>query len=82
MRVLVADDHSLFRDGIVSLLQAAGFTVIGQVGNVLHNTLKLGKAGRKRHAGRRPHGRGICQNAVDHPMGGGRGPGCAEESCL
>jgi DNA-binding NarL/FixJ family response regulator len=33
MRVLVADDHSLFRDGIVSLLEAAGFTVIGQVGD-------------------------------------------------
>ncbi len=33
MRVLVADDHSLFRDGIVSLLEAAGFTVVGQVGN-------------------------------------------------
>ena len=33
MRVLVADDHSLFRDGIVSLLEAAGFDVVGQVGN-------------------------------------------------
>jgi DNA-binding NarL/FixJ family response regulator len=33
MRVLVADDHSLFRDGIVSLLEAAGFEVVGQVGN-------------------------------------------------
>jgi len=33
MRVLVADDHSLFRDGIVSLLEAAGFEVIGQVGD-------------------------------------------------
>ena len=35
MRVLVADDHSLFRDGIVSLMQAAGFTVVGQFGNGL-----------------------------------------------
>lgn len=33
MRVLVADDHSLFRDGIISLLEAAGFEVVGQVGN-------------------------------------------------
>ena len=33
MRVLVADDHTLFRDGITSLLQAAGFTVVGQVGS-------------------------------------------------
>jgi len=33
MRVLVADDHSLFRDGLVSLLEAAGYTVVGQAGN-------------------------------------------------
>ena len=33
MRVLVVDDHSLFRDGIVSLLEAAGFTVVGQAGD-------------------------------------------------
>ncbi len=33
MRVLVADDHPLFRDGIVSLLEAAGFEVVGQVGD-------------------------------------------------
>jgi DNA-binding NarL/FixJ family response regulator len=33
MRVLVVDDHSLFRDGLVSLLEAAGYTVVGQAGN-------------------------------------------------
>ena len=33
MRILVADDHSLFRDGLVSLLEAAGYTVVGQAGN-------------------------------------------------
>ena len=33
MRILVADDHSLFRDGLVSLLEAAGFEVVGQVGD-------------------------------------------------
>jgi DNA-binding NarL/FixJ family response regulator len=44
MRVLVADDHSLFRDGIVSLLEAAGFEVVGQVGNgeaAVSETLRL-----------------------------------------
>lgn len=44
MRVLVADDHSLFRDGIVSLLEAAGFDVVGQVGNgeaAVSETLRL-----------------------------------------
>lgn len=44
MRVLVADDHSLFRDGIVSLLEAAGFDVVGQVGNgqeTIHEAQRL-----------------------------------------
>ena len=44
MRVLVADDHSLFRDGIISLLEAAGFTVVGQVGDgqaAVEATLRL-----------------------------------------
>jgi len=46
---------------------------IGQLGNVEHMSVRLGKAGRKRHLGRRPHVRGMCQNPVDHPMGGGEG---------
>lgn len=46
---------------------------IGQVGNVDHSLVKLGKAGRKRHMGRRPHVRGTAMNPVDHPMGGGEG---------
>jgi DNA-binding NarL/FixJ family response regulator len=44
MKVLVADDHSLFRDGIISLLEAAGFEVVGQVGNgqlAVEDTLRL-----------------------------------------
>lgn len=44
MKVLVADDHSLFRDGIISLLEAAGFEVVGQVGNgrmAVEETLRL-----------------------------------------
>ncbi len=46
---------------------------IGQVGNVEHNTITYGKAGRKRHLGIRPTVRGGAMNAVDHPLGGGRG---------
>ena len=46
---------------------------IGQVGNIEHNTITLGKAGRKRHIGVRPTVRGAAMNAVDHPLGGGRG---------
>jgi len=46
---------------------------IGQVGNIEHENLSLGKAGRKRWLGRRPHVRGVAMNPVDHPMGGGEG---------
>ncbi|GAB4030700.1 MAG: 50S ribosomal protein L2 [Elusimicrobiota bacterium] len=46
---------------------------VGQVGNVEHNTITYGKAGRKRHVGIRPTVRGGAMNAVDHPLGGGRG---------
>ncbi|HEY8531097.1 MAG TPA: 50S ribosomal protein L2, partial [Limnochorda sp.] len=46
---------------------------IGQVGNVDHENEVLGKAGRKRWLGRRPHTRGSAMNPVDHPHGGGEG---------
>jgi large subunit ribosomal protein L2 len=46
---------------------------IGQVGNVEHENVSLGKAGRTRHLGRRPHNRGVSMNPVDHPHGGGEG---------
>jgi len=46
---------------------------IGQVGNSEHANISLGKAGRKRWKGRRPHVRGVAMNPVDHPMGGGEG---------
>ncbi len=46
---------------------------IGQVGNREHESQKLGKAGRKRWLGKRPHVRGVAMNPVDHPMGGGEG---------
>lgn len=46
---------------------------VGQVSNVDNNNVKLGKAGRKRYLGRRPHNRGTVMNPVDHPHGGGEG---------
>ncbi|NMB09566.1 MAG: 50S ribosomal protein L2 [Tissierellia bacterium] len=46
---------------------------IGQVGNVAHELVTIGKAGRSRHMGIRPHVRGSAMNPVDHPHGGGEG---------
>ena len=46
---------------------------IGQVGNLDHEKVSLGKAGRNRWLGRRPHNRGVVMNPVDHPHGGGEG---------
>lgn len=46
---------------------------IGQVGNIDHENISLGKAGRTRWSGKRPHVRGVAMNPVDHPMGGGEG---------
>jgi large subunit ribosomal protein L2 len=46
---------------------------IGQLGNLEHNSVHVGKAGRTRWKGYRPHNRGVTMNPVDHPMGGGEG---------
>ena len=46
---------------------------IGQVGNLIHENLSIGKAGRTRWLGKRPHVRGVAMNPIDHPMGGGEG---------
>ena len=46
---------------------------IGQLGNVSHENIDIGKAGRTRWKGRRPKVRGVAMNPVDHPMGGGEG---------
>lgn len=46
---------------------------IGQLGNVTHENISMGKAGRKRWKGRKPEVRGVAMNPVDHPMGGGEG---------
>ena len=49
------------------------YATIGQMGNVDHASLSLGKAGRSRWLGRRPHTRGLAMNPHDHPHGGGEG---------
>lgn len=49
------------------------FCFIGRVGNVYHNEIIVGKAGKSRFFGKRPHVRGVAMNPVDHPHGGGEG---------
>jgi large subunit ribosomal protein L2 len=61
--------------GEVRLVHQRCRATIGQVGNMDHENISLGKAGRSRWLGRRPHVRGIAMNPVDHPMGGGEGRG-------
>ena len=46
---------------------------IGQLGNIEHKNVAIGKAGRKRWLGKKPHNRGVAMNPVDHPHGGGEG---------
>lgn len=59
--------------GEVRLIPMECKAVIGQVGNIDHENMSLGKAGRKRHMGIRPTVRGSVMNPVDHPHGGGEG---------
>jgi large subunit ribosomal protein L2 len=68
-------DYALVRlpSGELRRLHADCYATVGQVGNVSHEKVSLGKAGRSRWMGRRPHTRGMVMNPVDHPMGGGQG---------
>jgi large subunit ribosomal protein L2 len=59
--------------GEVRKVQVECMATIGQVGNTDHANVSLGKAGRKRWMGKRPHNRGVTMNPVDHPHGGGEG---------
>lgn len=59
--------------GEVRMILLKCMATIGQLGNVMHENISLGKAGRKRWLGKRPRVRGVAMNPVDHPMGGGEG---------
>lgn len=75
---LLAKDHSQYAtlrlpSGEERYVPKECLATIGQVGNVEHGNIKLGKAGRKRHMGIRPTVRGSAMNPNDHPHGGGEG---------
>ena len=59
--------------GELRLINIECFATIGQVGNIDHENVSVGKAGRSRWLGQRPHVRGVAMNPVDHPLGGGEG---------
>lgn len=59
--------------GEVRMISVRCRATIGAVGNAEHENVKIGKAGRKRHLGKRPHVRGVVMNPNDHPHGGGEG---------
>jgi large subunit ribosomal protein L2 len=59
--------------GEMRMINVNSMATIGQVGNVEHSLVRIGKAGRSRHLGKRPSVRGSVMNPVDHPHGGGEG---------
>ena len=65
--------HVKLPSGEVRLIGINCFATIGQVGNLNHANINLGKAGKNRWKGRRPKVRGVAMNPIDHPLGGGEG---------
>jgi large subunit ribosomal protein L2 len=65
--------HLKLPSGEVRMVPVECRATIGQLSNVEQENVSLGKAGRKRWVGKRPHVRGVVMNPVDHPMGGGEG---------
>lgn len=61
----------VFPSGEIRQVSVDCRATLGQVGNTDHNKVSLGKAGKSRHLGRRPHTRGMAKNHHEHPMGGG-----------
>ena len=59
--------------GEVRKVHVECYATVGQVGNIEHENVSIGKAGRNRWLGKKPHNRGVTMNPVDHPMGGGEG---------
>jgi len=65
--------HIKMPSGEVRLFKLECKATLGQVGNIDHENISLGKAGRSRWLGRKSRVRGVAMNPVDHPMGGGEG---------
>jgi len=65
--------HVRLPSGEVRLVRLENYATIGQVGNLDHENITYGKAGKTRWLGRRSKVRGVAKNPVDHPMGGGEG---------
>jgi large subunit ribosomal protein L2 len=75
-RIVAKEGHwvtVILPSGEMRMVRKECRATIGRVGNPDHQNISIGKAGRMRHRGRRPHVRGKAQNPVDHPMGGGEG---------
>jgi large subunit ribosomal protein L2 len=70
-----ADDFAHLRlpSGEVRMVRLACQATVGQVGNLEHENISIGKAGRRRWMNYRPYSRGVVKNPHDHPMGGGEG---------
>ncbi len=68
-------NYALLRlpSGEIRMVRKECYATIGQVSNVEHENVSLGKAGRARWLGRRPKVRGVAMNPIDHPLGGGEG---------
>lgn len=69
------EKYALLRlpSGEVRKVLVSNYATVGQVGNLDHEKVTIGKAGRNRWLGRRPKVRGVAMNPVDHPLGGGEG---------
>ena len=65
--------HIIMPSGEIRMILLVCRATIGQIGNLDHQNVTIGKAGRTRHLGRRGHVRGKAQNPVSHPLGGGEG---------
>ena len=65
--------HLSLPSGELRMVRVECRATIGQIGNLDHQNVRIGKAGRNRHMGRRPTVRGVAMNPVAHPMGGGEG---------
>jgi len=68
-------NHALLRlpSGEIRMVRRECYATIGQVSNLDHENVSMGKAGRSRWLGRRPKVRGVAMNPIDHPLGGGEG---------